>query len=153
VTVDERAFQPADLDEAWLATAATPDPAVNAAVYEAGEARRVFVNAADDPAHCSLTLMSVVRRGDLVVTIGTGGRSPALATYLKEHVATEMGPEWEVLLELLSEERERLRAAGTSTETVDWRRAIDSGMLDLIRTGRVAQAKELLRACLSSSSD
>ena len=153
VTVDERAFQPADLDEAWLATAATPDPAVNAAVYEAGETRRVFVNAADDPAHCSLTLMSVVRRGDLVVTIGTGGRSPALATYLKEPVATEMGPEWEVLLELLSEERERLRAAGTSTETVDWRRAIDSGMLDLIRTGRVAQAKELLRACLSSSSD
>jgi siroheme synthase-like protein len=153
VTVDERPFQPADLDEAWLATAATPDPAVNAAVYEAGEARRVFVNAADDPAHCSLTLMSVVRRGDLVVTIGTGGRSPALATYLKDHVATEMGPEWEVLLELLGEERERLRAAGTSTETVDWRRAIDSGMLDLIRTGRVAQAKELLRACLSSSSD
>jgi hypothetical protein len=26
-------------------------------------------------------------------------------------------------------------------------------MLDLIRTGRVAQAKELLRACLSSSLD
>ena len=153
ITVDERPFEPADLDEAWLATAATPDPAVNAAAYEAGQARRVFVNAADDPQHCSFTLMSTVRRGDLVVTIGTGGRSPALATYLKDHVATEMGPEWEVLLDLLSDERERLRAAGTSTETVDWRRAIDSGMLDLIRTGRVAQAKELLRACLSSSSD
>jgi len=153
ITVAERPFEPADLDEAWLATAATPDPAVNASVYEAGQARRVFVNAADDPEHCSFTLMSTVRRGDLVVTIGTGGRSPALATYLKDHLATELGPEWEVLLELLSDERERLRAAGTSTETVDWRRAIDSGMLDLIRTGRVAQAKELLRACLSSSSD
>jgi siroheme synthase-like protein len=153
ITVDERPFEPADLDEAWLATAATPDPAVNAAVYEAGQARRVFVNAADDPEHCSFTLMSTVRRGDLVVTIGTGGRSPALAAYLKDHLATEIGPEWEVLLDLLSDERERLRAAGTSTETVDWRRAIDSGMLDLIRTGRVAQAKELLRACLSSSSD
>ena len=153
LTVDQRPFEPGDLDDAWLATAATPDPAVNAAVYEAGEARRVFVNAADDPAHCSFTLMSVVRRGDLVVTIGTGGRSPALATYLKDHVATEMGPEWEALLELLAEERERLRAAGTSTETVDWRRALDSGMLDLVRTGRLAQAKELLRACLSSSSD
>ena len=126
---------------------------MNAAVYEAGETRRVFVNAADDPAHCSFTLMSVVRQGDLVVTIGTGGRSPALATYLKDHVATEMGPEWGVLLDLLAEQREALRAAGTPTETVDWRRALDSGMLDLIRTGRVAQAKELLRACLSSSSD
>jgi siroheme synthase-like protein len=151
VTVDERPFVAADLDGAWLATSATPDPAVNQAVYDAGEARRIFVNAADDPDHCSFTLMSVVRQGDLVVTIGTGGRSPALATYLKDHVQTEMGPEWGVLLDLLSEERERLRAGGTSSETLDWRRALDSGMLDLIRTGRVAQAKELLRACLLSS--
>ncbi len=153
VTVDRRAFVPTDLDGAWLATVATPDPAVNAAVAEAGEARRIFVNAADDPAHCSFTLMSVVRQGDVVVTIGTGGRSPALATYLKDHVTSEMGPEWGVLLELVSDERERLRAGGTSTETVDWKRALDSGMLDLIRAGRVDQAKELLRACLSPSSD
>jgi siroheme synthase-like protein len=152
VTVAERPFEAADLDGAWLATAATPDPAVNAAVYQAGEARRVFVNAADDPAHCSFTLMSVVRQGDLVVTIGTGGRSPALATYLKDHVATEMGPEWGALLDLLAEEREAAHAAGVSTETLDWRQALDSGILDLVRAGRVAQAKELLRACLSSSS-
>lgn len=153
VTVDERPFVPTDLDRAWLATSATPDPAVNQAVYDAAEARRIFVNAADDPERCSFTLMSVVRQGDLVVTIGTGGRSPALATYLKDHVASEMGPEWGVLLDLLSEERERLRAGGTSSETLDWRQALDSGMLDLIRTGRVTQAKELLRACLSSSLD
>jgi len=152
VTVDERPFEPADLDRAWLATAATPDPTVNAAVYEAGQARRVFVNAADDPAHCSFMLMSAVRQGDLVVTIGTGGRSPALATYLKDHVATEMGPEWGVLLDLLADEREQARATGVSTETLDWRQALDSGILDLVRAGRVAQAKELLRACLSSSS-
>jgi siroheme synthase-like protein len=152
VTVAERPFEATDLDGAWLATAATPDPAVNAAVYEAGEARRVFVNAADDPAHCSFTLMSVVRQGDLVVTIGTGGRSPALATYLKDHVAAEMGPEWGALLDLLAEEREAAHAAGVSTETLDWRQALDSGILDLVRAGRVAQAKELLRACLSSSS-
>ncbi|HSO96203.1 MAG TPA: bifunctional precorrin-2 dehydrogenase/sirohydrochlorin ferrochelatase [Acidimicrobiia bacterium] len=153
VTVDRRPFVAEDLDGAWLATTATPDPAVNQAVYDAGQARRIFVNSADDPDRCSFTLMSVVRQGDLVVTIGTGGRSPALATYLKDHVATEMGPEWGVLLDLLSDERERIRSAGTSSETLDWRGALDSGMLDLIRTGRVAQAKELLRACLSSSLD
>jgi siroheme synthase-like protein len=153
LTVDERPFAPDDLDGAWLATAATSDPAVNQAVHEAGEARRVWVNAADDPEHCSFTLMSVVRQGDLVVTIGTGGRSPALATYLKDHVTEEMGPEWAELLEMLSEARERLREGGTSSETVDWKRALDSGMLDLIRAGRRAEAKELLEACLSSSSD
>src|SRR5207253_11412823 len=76
ITASERAFESADLDGAWLATAATDDPATNRAVFEAGEARRIWVNAADDPANCSVTLMSVVRQGDLVVTIGTGGRRP-----------------------------------------------------------------------------
>jgi siroheme synthase-like protein len=141
-------FDPADLDDAWLAVTATDVPAVNRAVFEAGEARRVFVNSADDPANCSFTLMSVVRRGDIVVTIGTNGRSPALATYLKEHVRDEMGPEYETLLEILSEAREEIRATGRSSEEPDWRAAIDSGILDLIREGRESEAREQLRSCL-----
>ena len=143
-----RAFVPSDLDDAWLAIAATSDPEVNRAVFVASEARRVWVNAADDPANCSFSLMSVVRRGDIVVTIGTNGRSPALATFLKEHVATEMGPEYETLLELFSEAREAIRADRRSTEDADWRRAFDSGILDLVRDGREAEARELLRSCL-----
>jgi siroheme synthase-like protein len=151
VTAAERAFEPADLDGAWLATAATDDPAVNHAVFEAGEARGVWVNAADDPDNCSFTLMSVIRRGDLVVTVGTGGRSPALAAWLKERITAELGPEYETLVELLSDAREGMRSDGRSTEDADWKRALDSGMLDLIRAGRVDDAKELLRSCLSSS--
>lgn len=148
VTVTERAFEPRDLDGAWLVTTATGLPDVDHAVFVAGDERRVWVNAADDPGNCSFTLMSVVRRGDIVVTIGTNGRSPALATWLRDHVRTEMGPEYETLLELLSAEREAMRSRGRSSETADWRQALDSGILDLIRAGRVPEAKELLRACL-----
>jgi hypothetical protein len=64
-----------------------------------------------------------------------------------------MGPEYSVLLDLLSEAREEMRARGRSSEDADWQAALDSGMLDLIRRGRVAEAKELLLTCLSSSSD
>ena len=151
ITVDERSFEPSDLDDAWLATAATDDTAVNHAVFEAGSDRRVWVNSADDPDNCSFTLMSVIRRGDLVVTVGTGGRSPALAAWMKERLTAELGPEYETLLELLSEAREAMRAEGRSTEDADWKRALDSGMLELVRAGRVNEAKELLRSCLSSS--
>ena len=152
VTAAERAFRPDDLDGAWLATAATDDHAVNHAVFEAGDARGVWVNAADDPDNCSFTLMSVIRRGDLVVTVGTGGRSPALATWLKERITAELGPEYETLVALLSDARDAMQAEGRSTEEADWKRALDSGMLDLIRAGRVDDAKELLQSCLSSSS-
>ena len=148
VSVLERAFEPADLDGAWLATTATDDPDVNRVVFEAGEQRRVWVNSADDPRNCSFTLMSVVRRGDVVVTVGTGGRSPALAAWLRARLDAEVGPEYETLLELLSEAREEMRAGGRSSEDADWNRALDSGMLDLIRAGRLGDAKELLRSCL-----
>jgi siroheme synthase-like protein len=148
LTLHERAFRPDDLDDAWLAVTATPDASVNDAVKRAGDERRQFVNSADDPAHCSFTLMSVVRRADIVVAIGTGGRSPALATWLKRRAQAELGPEYETLLELLSEAREELRSGGASSEDADWQRAFDSGILDLVRTGRIDEAKELLRTCL-----
>jgi len=150
LTVSERPFDPADLDDAWLATTATGVPAVDRAVFEAGQARRLWVNSADDPQHCSFTLTSVVRQGDLVVTIGTGGRSPALATWLRRRLGDEFGPEYATLLDVLSEAREELRASGRSSEDPDWQSALDSGMLDLIRAGRVDEAKEILRACLWS---
>lgn len=145
---EAREFVPADLDDAWLAITATADAAVNQAVFDAGEERRVWTNSADDPTNCSFTLMSIVRRGDLVVTVGTNGRSPALATYLRNHVATEMGPEYETLLEILAEAREAIRSSGRSSEDADWRRAFDSGILDLVKSGNEAQARELLRSCL-----
>jgi siroheme synthase-like protein len=143
-----REFRPEDLDDVWLAITATGVPAVDRAVYTEGQARRVWVNSADDPKNCAFTLMSVVRRGDIVVTIGTNGRSPALATFLRDHVATEMGPEYEMLLELLSEAREAFRASGRSSEDADWHAAFESGILELVRAGRESEARELLRSCL-----
>jgi siroheme synthase-like protein len=143
-----RPFVPTDLDDVWLAITATADAAVNQAVFDAGEARRVWVNSADDPANCSFTLMATVRQGDLVVTIGTNGRSPALATFLRDHVSHEMGPEYERLLEILSEAREAFRASGRSSEDADWQRAFDSGIVEMVRSGREAEARELLRSCL-----
>jgi len=143
-----RPFEPADLDEAWLAITATGDPEVDRAVAEAGEARRIWVNSADDPANCSFTLLSLVRRGDIVVAIGTNGRSPALARHLRERIAAEIGPEYEATLELLAEQREAMRAAGRPTEVPGWRDAFAAGLVELVREGRTDEAREVLRRCL-----
>ena len=152
LVLHERGFRPGDVHDAWLALTATDDPAVNAAVHADGEAERVWVNSADDPANCSFTLMSVIRRGDLVVSVGTGGRSPALAAELRRRLEEEIGPEYEMLLDLLSEAREALRDEGRSSEEADWQSVFDGGIVELVRTGRVDEARELLRTCLSSSS-
>ena len=153
VRFEERPWRPDDLTGVWLVIAATDDPSVNGAVFDAGQRAGIWVNGADDPAHCSFTLPSVVRRGDLQIAVSTGGRSPALASWLRRRLEGEIGPEYEILLDILATERDGLRAAGVSTEGLDWRSALDSDMLDLIRTGDLAHARERLQTCLSSSSD
>jgi siroheme synthase-like protein len=153
VTVERRPYQQGDLAGHRLAIVATGDSVVNRAVYLEGEATGVWVNAADDPDNCTFTLPARIRRGSLLVTFATGGNSPALAAWLRRRYTEEFGPEYEVLIDLLAEARAELLERGISTESPGWQRALDSGMLDLIREGDLAEAKERLQACLSSSSD
>jgi precorrin-2 dehydrogenase/sirohydrochlorin ferrochelatase len=135
-----------------LVIAATDDPEINRAVFVESEASGIWVNSVDDPDNCTFTTPAQVRQGHLLVTVSTGGHSPALASWLRRRYEEELGPEYAILLDILSEERAALRAAGRSTEGLDWQAALESGMLDLVREGRLAEAKERLQACLSSSS-
>ena len=152
VTCERRAYRADDVAGRRLVITATDDPEVNRAVFVDGETAGVWVNSADDPANCSFTLPSRIRQGSLLVTFATGGRSPAVATWLRRRFSEEFGPEYGTLIDLLATEREALRASGRSSEGLDWQPALDSGMLELIREGRLAEAKERLQACLSSSS-
>jgi precorrin-2 dehydrogenase/sirohydrochlorin ferrochelatase len=151
-TIVERGYQASDLDGCWLVITATDDPAVNRQVRVDADARGIWVNSADDLENCSFTLPARVRRGPLLVTVSTGGHSPAMATWLRRRFETELGPEYETLLGILDEVRTSIREAGRPTEGLDWQSALDSGMLELVREGRLAEAKERLETCLSSPS-
>ena len=83
VALERRPFAAADVDDVWWVVAAAP-PDVNRQVQAAAEARQIFVNAVDDPAHATAYLGGVVRRGDVAVAISTGGRAPALAGLMRE---------------------------------------------------------------------
>ena len=78
-----RPFEPADLDGCWFVVAAGT-PEVNREVAEAAHARRLFVNAVDDPGAASAYLGGVVRKGGVTVAVSTEGRAPALAGLLRE---------------------------------------------------------------------
>lgn len=153
VTCTERAYRSPEAGGYRLAIAATGDPAVNQRVHDDAEAAGVWVNSADDPERCTFVLPARVRQGRLLVTVSTGGHSPALSAWLRARLDAELGPEYDVLIGVLAEVRREIQATGQGTESLDWRAALDSGILDLVRAGGLEEAKERLRACLSSSSD
>lgn len=153
LALERRRYRSPEAAAHRLVVTATDDPAVNRQVFVDADAAGVWVNSADDPANCTFTLPARVRRGSLLVTVATGGHSPAVASWLRRRFESELGPEYDALLELLSSERERIKADGGSTEGLNWQEALDSGLLDLLRSHRKAEALELLRRCLSSSSE
>jgi len=143
-----RGFAPADLDGATLAFAATDDGAVNGEVARAGRARGVWVNAADDPAHCDFLLPAVVRRGPLVVAVGTGGRSPALARAVREELETVLTEDHATLATLAGEVRVELHGRGLRATAEAWRAALGAEARGLIAAGRPAEARARMLARL-----
>jgi siroheme synthase-like protein len=146
VTVARRPFEGGDVEGAWLCVAATDDPAVNRSVVGAAERERCFVSAAGDGPTSSARPMAVLRRGDLEVAVGTSGRAPAAAAMVCRELATLVGPEYGVLIDLMAEARAEAEPGA------NWQAALDSGILASIRAGRLDEARKGLRTCLSSSS-
>ena len=154
LAVERRPYRPGEAAPPYrLVLTATDDTATNQQVHDDAEANGIWVNSADDPERCTFTLPAIVRNGDLTLTVATNGRSPALAAHLKQRLADEFGgDDYATLLDLLAEARRALHTEGRSTEGLDWQSALDSDMLSLIRGGRISEARDRLKTCLSSSS-
>ncbi len=144
-----RPYQPGDLRGYALAFVATDDPTVNARVAQEGRELGVWVNAVDDPAHCDFIMPAVVRKGDITVAVSTGGGSPAVARRLREELERFLGDEFALMLEVAAEVRRHLRDQGIHVDPETWNRALDDGLLDLLRQGRREEAKARLLAALT----
>jgi len=88
------------------------DPETSADWAKRARAAGVLVNIEDVPELCDFHIPAIARRGDLVFSVSTKGRSPALARRLREWLETNFGPEWDARLQELGALRDRLRAEG-----------------------------------------
>lgn len=88
ITIQRRKFQETDLDGVELVFAATSDEECNRRVSQLCRERRIFINVADIPEECDFYFPALVRRGDVVVGVSTGGKSPAAAKKIKEKINT-----------------------------------------------------------------
>ena len=80
----------------------------------AGRARAAgrLVNTEDVKPLCDFHVPSIVRRGDLVISVSTGGKSPGLARRLRRYLEGLFGPEWAGRLDELGRQRRAWRAEG-----------------------------------------
>jgi siroheme synthase-like protein len=149
ITRVPRAYREGDLEGAALVFTALGDPRATAAVADEARRRGIWLNAADDPAHCTFILPAVVRRGALTISVASGGATPALTRALREHLEGALGPEWAALAELAAEARRELRATGRAADGETWRRALASDVRALVADRRLDEARRELRVRLA----
>jgi precorrin-2 dehydrogenase/sirohydrochlorin ferrochelatase len=138
VIVARRAWTTADLAGAFLVIAHDPESAERARLSQAARVAGVLVNIVDDIPACDWAMPAIVRRGELLLAIGTGGASPALARKLRERLETEYGPEWAEVLRILREVREETMPLLSDFQERSrlWREALDPDeAAALVRSG------------------
>ena len=131
----KRCYEPGDLNGAALAIVAVDDPAVGKKVSEEATRLNVLINVADIPEQCTFTLSSCIERGDLLVTISTGGRCPAFSRHMRLKLEEIIDDAYGDLLNLLGGAREKMIEAGISTDNCrdSLNKIIDSDILSYLR--------------------
>jgi precorrin-2 dehydrogenase/sirohydrochlorin ferrochelatase len=145
-----RRYVRGDLAGAALAFTALADAGATAEVAAEARERGVWLNAADDPAHCTFILPALVRRGALTIAVASGATSPALTRALRDHLEAALGPEWATLAALAAEARRDLRAARRAADGETWRRALGADVRTLLAEGRADEARTRLRERLGA---
>ena len=110
----EREYRPGDLKQAFLVIAATNEEETQKQVYDEAAAHNLLLNVADVPQRCNFILPATVRQGDLVISISTAGKSPALARKLRMELEKRYGAEYKILVNILGAIRPQILASGLS---------------------------------------
>jgi precorrin-2 dehydrogenase / sirohydrochlorin ferrochelatase len=87
-----------------------------ARLARAARAAGCLVNVEDVIELCDFHNPAQVRRGDLLLTVSTGGRSPGLAARIRSELARAFGPEWAERLSAIAAKRAAWRRPGRSLD-------------------------------------
>jgi precorrin-2 dehydrogenase / sirohydrochlorin ferrochelatase len=116
IALEERAFGPADLDDAFLVVAATSSPELNRMIFAEAQRRGILCNVVDVPELCDFFYPAVVRRGDLQIAISTAGQSPLLAQRIRKRLEQQFGPEYAGWVEQLGKLRREVLSSELPAE-------------------------------------
>lgn len=152
LTWQPRTYQAGDESAFFLIICATDDEAVSHAIAAAAKAQGKLLNVCDVPDLCNFTLPSIVRQGDLQLTISTNGKAPALSRWLRKRLEQHFDERYgRWLAELAAIRRQGQSVLPTSrARQAFWRQALTDDVMVLVDNNEIDAASALLRDRLAA---
>lgn len=146
IKLAERSYQSEDLNGVFVVIGATDDETLNQQISSDADRLNTLCNIADRPEVCNFILPSIVQRDDLVITISTSGKSPALAKKLRQALENQFGEEYGTLLQLMGAIRKKLLQQTHEPEVHKplFEQLINSDLIVMIQESEVEKIDSLL---------
>lgn len=146
INLEQGSYRSEDLNGIFLVIGATSDMKLNRQISNDAEKFNALCNIADRPEVCNFILPSIVRREDLVITISTSGKSPAMAKKLRRALENQYGEEYGKLLRLMGAIRKKLLRQAHEPEAHKplFEQLINSDLIEMIQKGETAKIDSLL---------
>ena len=146
IVLEERSYQSDDLSGMFLVIGATNDEKLNRQISGDADRLNILCNIADRPEVCNFILPSIVHRDDLVITISTSGKSPALAKKLRKALEKQFGEEYGTLLRLMGAIRKKLLRQAHEPEAHKplFEQLLNSDLIGMIQKNKIDDINALL---------
>ena len=135
-----------DLSSAYLVICATDDRKMNSFVSSYCKRKGVLVNVVDSPMKCNFILPSVMTRGNLTISISTGGVSPALSKKIRQDLEKIFGSEYAKFLRIMKKLRPEVikTIKDPKSRKALFKRAVEADVPNLIKRDKEEQALRIL---------
>ncbi|MCP3922099.1 MAG: bifunctional precorrin-2 dehydrogenase/sirohydrochlorin ferrochelatase [Desulfobacterales bacterium] len=146
LTIHKRDYKDSDLKGIFIVICATNNEKLNNKISIHAKERNILCNIADQPEACDFTLPSVVSRGDLIVTVSTGGKSPAFAKSIRKELDEMFGPEYADFLTIMGNIRKKLLNESKNPDSHKdiFEKIIQGSLLEMVKEKRVKDIDKLL---------
>ena len=104
----QRAYQKGDIEGFDIVIVASDDEKLQEAIFYESRGKNILVNCVDNIKFCDFIFPSIIKRGDITITISTNGASPALSKGLREFIESFLPEDLENFVTLLKQMRQEL---------------------------------------------
>ncbi|MBO4779236.1 MAG: bifunctional precorrin-2 dehydrogenase/sirohydrochlorin ferrochelatase, partial [Selenomonadaceae bacterium] len=100
----------------------------------------------------NFNIPSQIQRGELLLTISTGGQSPAFSKFVRQMLEEDLGKNFSEGLKIISERRREVKRLlpNPQARKIFWQQVLTHKTWQLLKSGKLDDLEELINHALKS---